>query len=200
MGITLRELIFDHCGGLPDGRRLKAIVPGGSSVPVLGADQVDVRLDFDSVAQAGSMLGSAGVIVMDDSTCMVRAIARIAKFYAEESCGQCTQCREGTGWMYKIARRIADGAGRVIDLDILEEQALSMGMMPGMSICGLADGAAWPVRTVVQKFRQEFEQRISAQAPDAAERRIRQTNPAAYEEPIRQGRETQYIGGTFIPP
>ncbi|MBP1602218.1 MAG: nuoF, partial [Acidobacteria bacterium] len=102
MGIPLRELVYDHCGGTRDGRALKAVVPGGSSVPVLTADQVDVSLDFDSVAKAGSMLGSAGVIVMDDSTCMVRAVTRITRFYAEESCGQCTQCREGTEWMYQI--------------------------------------------------------------------------------------------------
>ena len=96
MGISLRELIYDHCGGIRDGRKLKAIVPGGSSVPVLTADQIDVRLDFDSVAKAGSMLGSAGVIVMDDSHLHGEGGAAITKFYAEESCGQCTQCREGT--------------------------------------------------------------------------------------------------------
>src|SRR6266498_4275252 len=106
MTITLRELIYDRCGGIRNGNKLKAVIPGGSSVPILTADQIDVRMDYDSVAKAGSMLGSAGVVVMDETTCMVKAVRRIARFYAEESCGQCTQCREGTEWLYQILTRI----------------------------------------------------------------------------------------------
>jgi len=160
MGIPLRELIYDHCGGMRDGRALKAIVPGGSSVPVLTADQVDVRLDFDSVAKAGSMLGSAGVIVMDDSTCMVRAIARIAKFYAEESCGQCTQCREGTEWMYQILKRIEDGKGRRGELEVLLDICKNM---IARTICPLSDAAAMPVESYIRKFYDEFDAHIREQ-------------------------------------
>jgi len=160
MGITLRELIYDHCGGMRDGRKLKAIVPGGSSVPVLTADQVDVRLDFDSVAKAGSMLGSAGVIVMDDSTCMVRAITRITKFYAEESCGQCTQCREGTEWMYQILKRIENGNGREGELEVLLDICKNM---MARTICPLSDAAAMPVESYVRKFYDEFDAHIREQ-------------------------------------
>jgi NADH-quinone oxidoreductase subunit F len=157
MGISLRELIFDHCGGMRDGRQLKAIVPGGSSVPVLTADQVDVKLDFDSVAKAGSMLGSAGVIVMDDSTCMVKAIRRITRFYAEESCGQCTQCREGTEWMYQILKRIENGAGRPGELETLLDICANM---KARTICPLSDAAAMPVESYIQKFYAEFDAHV----------------------------------------
>ncbi len=157
MGITLRELIYDHCGGMRDGHKLKAIVPGGSSVPVLAADQVDVKLDFESVAAAGSMLGSAGVIVMDDSTCMVKAITRVTKFYAEESCGQCTQCREGTEWMYQILKRIEEGKGRDGELEVLLDICKSM---KALTICPLSDAAAMPVESYIQKFYEEFEAHI----------------------------------------
>jgi NADH-quinone oxidoreductase subunit F len=160
MGISLRELIFDHCGGMRDGRKLKAIVPGGSSVPILTADQVDVRLDFDSVAKAGSMLGSAGVVVMDDSTCMVKAIQRITKFYAEESCGQCTQCREGTEWMYQILTRIENGQGRAGELESLLDICTSL---KGRTICPLSDAAAMPVESYIQKFYDEFAAHIKEQ-------------------------------------
>jgi NADH-quinone oxidoreductase subunit F len=153
MGITLRELIFDHCGGMRPGRKLKAIVPGGSSVPILGADQIDVRLDFDSVAKAGSMLGSAGVIVMDDTTCIVKAVTRITRFYAEESCGQCTQCREGTEWLYQILTRIEQGSGRDGELEVLLDICTQM---KGRTICPLSDAAAMPVESYVKKFYDEF--------------------------------------------
>lgn len=157
MGIPLRELIYDHCGGMRNGRALKAVVPGGSSVPVLTAAQVDVRLDFDSVAQAGSMLGSAGVIVMDDSTCMARAITRITRFYAEESCGQCTQCREGTEWMYKVLKRIEMGQGRNGELEMLLDICNGM---KARTICPLSDAAAMPVESYIQKFYDEFDAHI----------------------------------------
>ena len=153
MGITLRELLYDHCGGMHEGRELKAVVPGGSSVPVLTPDQLDVSLDFDSVSKAGSMLGSAGVIVMDDSTCMVRAARRISRFYAEESCGQCTQCREGTEWLYKILTRIENGDGRPGELELLLDICSSM---KGRTICPLSDAAAMPIESYVQKFHDEF--------------------------------------------
>jgi NADH-quinone oxidoreductase subunit F len=153
MSITLRELIYDHCGGIRNGYKLKAVVPGGSSVPVLAADQVDVRLDFDSVAKAGSMLGSAGVIVMDETTCMVKAARRIARFYAEESCGQCTQCREGTEWLHQILTRIEEGSGRPGELEILLDICANM---KGTTICPLSDAAAMPVESYVRKFYDEF--------------------------------------------
>ena len=108
----------------------------------------------------------------------------VARFYALESCGQCTQCRDGTSWMYRIAQRILAGAGRPLDLDLLEELTQNMGMMPGMSICGLPDGAAWPIRTLVRKFRPELERHIADQKSDAVERRVRETNAAAYDLPI----------------
>lgn len=157
MGITLRGLLYEHCGGIRNGNKLKAIVPGGSSVPVLTADQVDVKLDFDSVVQAGSMLGSAGVIVMDETTCMVRAIRRITKFYAEESCGQCTQCREGTEWMYQVLTRIEHGKGRPGELEILLDICTQM---KGRTICPLSDAAAMPVESYITKFYEEFDAHI----------------------------------------
>jgi len=160
MGITLRELIYDHCGGIRNGNRLKAIVPGGSSVPVLTADQIDVRLDFDSVAKAGSMLGSAGVIVMDETTCMVKAIRRITRFYAEESCGQCSQCREGTEWLYQILSRIEAGSGRAGELEIMLDVCTEM---KGRTVCPLSDAAAMPVESYIRKFYDEFAAHIEHQ-------------------------------------
>ncbi len=160
MGITLRELIYEHCGGMRNGHKLKAVVPGGSSVPVLTADQVDVRLDFDSVAKAGSMLGSAGVIVMDETTCMVKAVRRITRFYAEESCGQCTQCREGTEWLYQILSRIENGFGRAGELETMLDICTNM---KGRTICPLSDAAAMPVESYVRKFYDEFAAHIQQQ-------------------------------------
>jgi len=160
MGTPLSELIFDHCGGMRNGRKLKAIVPGGSSVPVLTADQIDVRLDFDSIAKAGSMLGSAGVIVMDDSTCMVKAARRIARFYAEESCGQCTQCREGTEWLYQILTRIENGRGRRGELELMLDICAAM---KGKTICPLSDAAAMPIESYISKFHDEFAAHIQEQ-------------------------------------
>jgi NADH-quinone oxidoreductase subunit F len=160
MGTPLKELIYDHCGGMRDGRQLKAIVPGGSSVPVMTADQIDVALDFDSVAKAGSMLGSAGVIVMDDSTCMVKAARVLAKFYAEESCGQCSQCREGTEWLYRILSRIENGNGRVGELELMLDICANM---KGKTICPLSDAAAMPIESYIQKFYDEFAAHIEEQ-------------------------------------
>ena len=160
MGTSMRELIYDHCGGMRNGRKLKAIVPGGSSVPVLTADQVDVKLDFDSIAEAGSMLGSAGVIVMDDSTCMVKAALRISQFYAEESCGQCTQCREGTEWMHRILTRLESGRGKDGELELLLDICEHM---KGRTICPLSDAAAMPIESYIRKFYDEFAAHIQEQ-------------------------------------
>jgi NADH-quinone oxidoreductase subunit F len=160
MGTPLRELIFEHCGGIRNGRKLKAVVPGGSSVPVLTADQIDVKLDFDSVAGAGSMLGSAGVIVMDETTCMVAAARRIARFYAEESCGQCTQCREGTEWICRILTRLENGSGRPGDLELLLDLCSNM---KGRTICPLSDAAAMPIESYIQRFPEEFSAHIQEQ-------------------------------------
>ncbi len=161
MGIPLREIIYDHCGGIRGGRKLKGIVPGGSSVPILSADQVDVHMDFDSVAKAGSMLGSAGVIVMDETTCMVKAVTRITKFYAEESCGQCTQCREGTEWLLQILERIEHGKGKAGELETLLDICSSM---KARTICPLSDACAMPVESYVQKYYDEFAAHITRQS------------------------------------
>ena len=153
-GVTLRELIFDYAGGIPNGRQLKAIVPGGLSAKILRADEIDVKMDFDSLLAAGTMAGSAGVMVMDETTCMVNALWYATKFFAHESCGQCSPCREGTGWIHKIVDRIAHGEGRPQDLDNLLTIASNM---EGKTICVFADAAAWPVQSYITKFRNEFE-------------------------------------------
>ncbi|MBI3324516.1 MAG: NADH-quinone oxidoreductase subunit NuoF [Candidatus Omnitrophica bacterium] len=152
-GVTLRELIFECAGGIAQGRSLKAVIPGGLSAKILRADEIDVRMDFDSLQQAGTMAGSAGVVVMDERACMVKALYYATKFFAHESCGQCSPCREGTGWIHKIVSRIADGLGRPHDLDNLLKIA---GNMEGRTICVFADAAAWPVQSYVTKFPEEF--------------------------------------------
>ena len=157
--ITLRELIYDVAGGTKAGRQLKAVVPGGSSSPILTADEIDVRMDFDSLGKAGSMLGSAAVIVMDDSTSIVRALGNLMHFYSHESCGQCTPCREGTHWLHLIMERVIDGRGEPGDLDKMLDIT---GNMVGNTICVLADAAAFPVQSYIKKFRPEFEAYIRA--------------------------------------
>ncbi|MBM2836942.1 MAG: nuoF [candidate division NC10 bacterium] len=157
VGVTLRELIDNYAEGVRGGRKLKAVVPGGISAKVLTADEIDVRMDFDSLMTAGTMAGSGGVIVMDETTCMVDALQSAAKFFAHESCGQCSPCREGTGWVYRIIRRITEGKGRPQDLDELLGIA---GDMEGKTICVFADAAAWPVQSYITKFRAEFEEHI----------------------------------------
>jgi NADH-quinone oxidoreductase subunit F len=157
MSVTLRELIFEHAGGLPRGRRLKAVIPGGSSAPVLTADHLDVAMDFDSLAAAGSMGGSGGVIVMDETTCMVRVGEIVSRFYHHESCGQCTQCREGTAWLHKVLARIERGQGRPEDLDLLLDMCDNM---KGKTICVLSDAAAMPIESYLKHFRPEFERHI----------------------------------------
>jgi NADH-quinone oxidoreductase subunit F len=154
LGTPFRELL-EMAGGMRDGRTLKAVIPGGSSAPMLPADiMMDLTMDYDSLAKAGSMLGSGAVIVMDDTTDMVRVLERIAYFYYEESCGQCRPCREGTGWMYRVIRRIRMGQGQQKDLDLLLDVA---GKIAGRTICALGDAAAMPVQGCLKHFRHEFQ-------------------------------------------
>ena len=150
--------LLEMAGGMRGGRKLKAVIPGGSSAPVIPGDiMMQTDLDFDCIAKAGSMLGSGAVIVMDDTTCMVRALERLAYFYFEESCGQCTPCREGTGWMYRVIHRIEHGKGRQEDLDLLNDVANNIS---GRTICALGDAAAGPVKSFVKHFGDEFQYHI----------------------------------------
>ena len=142
-----------------DGKKLKAVIPGGISAKILSADEIDVAMDFDSLRDAGTMAGSGGVIVMDETTSMVEALESAARFFADESCGQCSPCREGTGWVHRIMRRIIDGRSTIQDLDDLLTIA---GGMEGNTICVFADAAAWPIQSYIAKFRDEFEQYIRA--------------------------------------
>ena len=162
VGITLRELIDRHAQGVRRGHTLKAVIPGGMSAKVLNAKEIDVAMDFDSLLAAGTMAGSGGVIVMDDSTSMIEALLSAAKFFAHESCGQCSPCREGTGWVHRIMRRVVTGGGRIQDLDDLLSIARAM---EGKTICVFADAAAWPVQSYITKFRAEFEDHIGTKAP-----------------------------------
>ena len=150
--------LLEMAGGMRPGRALKAVIPGGSSMPVLPAEiMMATDMDYDSIAKAGSMLGSGAVIVMDDTRCMVKCLLRLSYFYHEESCGQCTPCREGTGWLYRIVRRIEQGAGQPDDLDALVSVADNIA---GRTICALGDAAALPVKSFIQHFRTEFEHHI----------------------------------------
>jgi NADH-quinone oxidoreductase subunit F len=151
--------LLEMAGGVRAGRQLKAVIPGGSSMPVLpAAVMMATDMDYDSIAKAGSMLGSGAVIVMDDSTCMVRALERLSYFYFEESCGQCTPCREGTGWLYRVVHRIETGAGRPEDLALLDNVADNIA---GRTICALGDAAALPVKSFLKHFRHEFEHHVA---------------------------------------
>jgi NADH-quinone oxidoreductase subunit F len=157
MGIPFAELL-EMAGGVRDGRKLKAVIPGGSSVPVVpGEIMMGANMDYDSVAKAGSMLGSGAVVVMDETTSMVSMLRRIARFYYAESCGQCTPCREGTGWLYRLLVRIENGEGRPEDLDLLVDVADNI---EGRTICALGDAAAWPVQSFLKHFRDEFQYHI----------------------------------------
>jgi len=154
MGTPFKDLL-EMAGGVKDGRKLKAVIPGGSSVPVLPGDvMMECTMDYDSISKAGSMLGSGAVIVMDETTDMVLALRRISRFYYSESCGQCTPCREGTGWLYRMLCRIVDGKGRPEDIELLEEVSHKI---EGRTICALGDAAAMPVWSFVKQFRHEFE-------------------------------------------
>jgi NADH-quinone oxidoreductase subunit F len=157
LGTSLRELIYDLGGGIPNERELKAIIPGGSSVPVMSASEVDTPLDFDSMAEAGTMLGSGAVIVIDDRCCMVQLGLRVAQFYMHESCGKCTPCREGTRWMVQLLRKIEEGEATQGELDVLLNVC---DRILGNCLCPLGDAAAMPVASYVAKFRDEYQRHI----------------------------------------
>jgi len=166
MGFNLLRMIHEVGGGIPNGKKLKAVIPGGSSCPVLRADECDLAMDFDSVAKAGSMLGSGGVIVMDEDTCMVTALWRIMRFYQHESCGWCIPCREGTTWLKNLMHRIHQGGGRSADIDLVGDVARNM---LGRTFCPLGDAAAMPAISFVTKFREEFEDYIKRRSSPLAE-------------------------------
>ncbi len=154
LGTPFKDLL-QMAGGVWRQRKLKAVIPGGSSVPVLPGDtMLEINMDYDSISKAGSMLGSGAVIVMDETTCMVKVLERISRFYYAESCGQCTPCREGTGWMYRVIKRIGAGQGRPEDLEMLEDVA---GKIAGRTICALGDAAAMPVQSFLKHYRHEFQ-------------------------------------------
>jgi NADH-quinone oxidoreductase subunit F len=160
LGTRLDEIIFEHAGGVPDGRKVKGVIPGGVSMPILPAGQLDVRMADEFLRERHTRLGTGGVIVMDDTTCMVRVASVISYFFRDESCGQCTQCREGTGWINKLVDRIERGAGEERDLEILLDVA---GTMEGQTICAFSDAAAWPIQGLMRHFRCDFEAHLGAE-------------------------------------
>jgi len=181
LGVTTRQLIEEHAGGVWKGRRAKMAVPGGISMGLLASHELDVPLDFESLRQPGCLgLGTAAVTVMDDHTSIVDYLYNTCRFFAHESCGQCTPCREGTAWFYKMMKRIKAGGGRIEDLDVMLQMAENMGIVPGTTICGLADGAAWPVKNAITKYRDEFEDYIKTHQSPAA-------MPTPLQERINKG-------------
>jgi NADH-quinone oxidoreductase subunit F len=156
-GITLRQLIYDYAGGLRPGRTLKAVIPGGASAAILGPESLDMPMDFEGVAAAGSMLGSAAVIIMDDTTCMVGAALNLLHFFRHESCGKCTPCREGTDWLFKVLRRLEAGKGTEDDISLLLRLTDNM---DGKCFCLLGESALVPVRTSIQRFREDYERHV----------------------------------------
>jgi NADH-quinone oxidoreductase subunit F len=161
LGITVRDLVEKHGGGVWKGRKAKGCIPGGISMGIMTEAEFDTPLDFNGPGKVGCLgLGTAAVTVFDETTSIVDVLFNITRFFAHESCGQCTPCREGTGWMHKIVQRIRRGQGRLEDLKILDDVAKSIGIMPGTTICGLADGAGWPIKNAVAKFRPELEEYI----------------------------------------
>ena len=164
MKISLRELIFDVAGGVRDGRALKAVIPGGSSVPILLPHQLDIEASFDGVAKAGSLLGSAGIIVLDDTTCMVWLAENLLRFYRHESCGKCTPCREGTRWMVQVLKRVASGEAQLHEIDLLVEMC---DRIEGKCLCPLGDACAMPVRSYLKHFRHEFEAAVGTGVPES---------------------------------
>src|SRR5512145_315598 len=155
--VNLKEIIYTHAGGIRDGKELKAVIPGGSSTPVLRPHEIDVNYDIESMAKIGTMAGSGGVIVIPEGPCLVRALSVLMNFYAHESCGQCTPCREGTGWLAKIMGRIENGQGREGDLELVLDVCDNM---MGRTICPLADAAVMPAQSFIWKFREEFDRHI----------------------------------------
>src|SRR6478609_9612720 len=210
MGIPFKNLIYDVCGGIPNGRQLKGLIPGGSSMPPLDASELDVPIEFDALGsdprikdvevrpgvpfdmgggrRLKTMAGSGGIVVFDDSTDVVALCARIMKFYAHESCGQCTPCREGTGWLARVTTRLAKGEGRPGDVDLCASIAHGIA---GNTICPLGEAAAWPMLGFLTKFRGEFEARIRKDLPP--ERR-----PQMQQDSLLQIRGTGYQG-TALP-
>lgn len=154
MGTPLRELIYDYGGGIKDDRKLKAVIPGGVSTPVLTSQLLDVKMDFESLYEAGSLLGSGAVIVMDETTCMVKVAYRLSKFYEHESCGKCVPCREGTRWIRMIMERIENGKGKEEDIDLLLDICTNI---TGKTVCPMGDAAVVPIMSTIQKFRDEYE-------------------------------------------
>ncbi len=188
LGVTARELIDEYGGGVWKGRNAKAVVPGGISMGLLSADELETKLDFEDIRKTGCLgLGTAAVTVMDDHTSIVDYLYNTCRFFAHESCGQCTPCREGTTWFAKVLKRIKAGGGRVEDLDILRNLAQNMGIMPGTTICGLADGAAWPVKNAIDKFRGEFEDYIRTHTSPAV-------LPTPLQEAIAHGQPAESMG------
>ena len=159
MDVTLRELIYgdEYCQGMREGRTLKAVIPGGSSVPILLPDQLDTQASFDAIVKAGSMLGSAGAIVLDDTTCMVWLAENLLHFYKHESCGKCTPCREGTDWLFKLLHKIENGEGEMRDIDLLTSVS---NMVGGKTLCAFGDAAVTPVLTTIKHFRHEYEAHV----------------------------------------
>ena len=169
LGTPLQEIIEKHAGGVSTGRPIKAIIPGGVSMPVLTADKIGVHMDHDSLQKAGTLLGTGGIVVMDDSTCPVRAATVIARFFRHETCGQCTQCREGTAFLYKLLKRIERGAGTMDDLQTIQSVC---GFMEGQTICALSDAAAWAAGNFARRFGEDFERHVVEQRcpfPDSFE-------------------------------
>lgn len=163
LGVTVRQLVEEYGGGVWKGRKAKGCIPGGVSMGVMTEAEFDTKLDFNGPGTVGCLgLGTAAVTVFDETTPIVDVLYNTARFFEHESCGQCTPCREGTGWMLKIAGRLRRGQGRLEDLKILDEVGNGMGIMPGTTICGLADGAGWPVKQIVRKYRAELEQYIKS--------------------------------------
>jgi NADH-quinone oxidoreductase subunit F len=171
MKVTLKELIFDYAGGMRDGHKLKAVIPGGSSVPILMPDQIDIPASFDAIQQAGSLLGSAAIMVMDDTTDMVWLAENLLHFYRHESCGKCTPCREGTDWLYRLLHRMLGGEGSAKDIALLGSVA---DQINGKTLCAFGDAAATPVLTTIKWFRSEYDAYVAGRAPAPADYRARQ--------------------------
>ncbi|MBI2620498.1 MAG: NADH-quinone oxidoreductase subunit NuoF [Ignavibacteriales bacterium] len=166
-GVSLLEIIHKYAEGVPGNKRIKAVIPGGSSTPILRGDELEgVSMDADSMKAAGSAVGTAGLIVMDEDTDLIAVLKRISRFYHHESCGQCTPCREGTGWLEKILNRFLRGEGKKEDIDLLMDVANNI---EGNTICALGDAAAWPVQSMIRRFRDEFEKRVASPRKQAAE-------------------------------
>ncbi len=158
MGANLKDIIFKHAGGMKKGKKLKAVIPGGLSAPVLKEDEIDIKMDFDSLVEANSMLGSAAIVVIDEDTSMLDVLKVVTKFYSHESCGQCTPCRIGTSWINKIVKRIADGQGKKEDIDNIIRLASNI---MGKTLCPLGDAAALPILSIAKKFRKEIESHLA---------------------------------------